>query len=159
MNPVSLTGFRLKGISFCFKPLPPPHFLSFMGGNPLVLDQKDPKTHMAVQVEPTAEPLTSESSPERLWAKLRGLAPAFTHAAGGGRARDARFPESLGKKGLVQQQRGLRGAWCLALTPDPLRLAPGRPSSPPPLHQPGPQVTCVLRAQRFSRLGQISFIY
>lgn len=53
----------------CSKPLPPPHFLSFMGGKPLISDQRDPKIHMAFQVEPTAEPLTSESSPEHLQAE------------------------------------------------------------------------------------------
>lgn len=80
-EPHPLTGFSLKATSFCFKPLPPPYFLLFMGGKPLVSDQKDPKIHMAFQVEPTAEPLTSESSQKRHCAELPR---AFTLSAEGG---------------------------------------------------------------------------
>lgn len=135
VNPVCLTGFRLKGISCWLKPLPPPRFLSFMGGKPLVLDQKGPETHMTFQVEPTAEPLTSESSPEHLWAELAGLAPAFTHAAGGGGAGDTpalRNPWERRDYGSCSQGWGVGGAMGGVLTPNHLRLAPGRPSSPPP---------------------------
>lgn len=62
-----------------------------MGGKPLVSDQKDPKIHMAFQVEPTAEPLTSESSQKRHWAELPR---AFTLSAEGGSVGETCFPES-----------------------------------------------------------------
>lgn len=100
VNPALIRDFTLKGIFLCFKPLPPPHFLSFMGGKTLISDQKDPKIHMAFQVAPTAGPLTSESSPEPLWAKLSGPRP--TGRPGGSKREQQRHPISRipGKEGI-----------------------------------------------------------
>lgn len=47
MSFIPVTGFSPKATSFCFKPLPSHDFLIFMGGKPLVSDQKDPKLHVA----------------------------------------------------------------------------------------------------------------
>lgn len=71
-----------------------------MGGKTLISDQKNPKIHMAFQVEPTAGPLTSESSQSLYGQSCPGPRPPCR--PGGSKTEQERHPSSRipGKEGI-----------------------------------------------------------